>query len=374
MKLRLMPVVASLCGMFICASAAQANSVYVHNRPVENVVTINNSVYVPFNELMKGLKYSWSLDKQGQVVLKENGSGGPALNSANFTVAGEKGKFAVQGVMRDGQVWVPVRIAKDLGYELSYNPKTEIVDILRPRLKTDADRAAEAEVNQARAAREAQLAKEREEQRAALEERKQAMADLKAKREGKNSEAAAADSPAEPANEGAYDQNFEEIGERAAREVEARQKEVGGVDTYADLLKVQQQLDEQDIARRAAIRKAKQEAGLDGDGEKEAAVPAPNLIVFAPRATPDYFTGHINMTATVKNIGNAEAKTVNATVSLVSPDGTIINTQRFNRVAVPANGQWDISTGYDHIAGAEMPRGNYTLQVNVDHANKPADK
>ena len=373
MKMRLMPVVASLCGMFICASAAQANSVYVHNKPIEHVVTIDNSVYVPFSELMKGLRYSWSVDSKGNVVLKENGSGGPALRDANFTVKGDKGDVSVQGVMRDGELWVPVRIAKGLGYDLSYNAKTEIVDIVRPRLKTDADRAAEAEVSRARAEKAAQLAKEQEEQKTALAERKQAMAELKAKREGKASEDASPAKDAPDAKEGAYNVDFDAIGDQAAREVEAKQKELGSVETYSDLVKVQQQLDEQDRARREAIRKAREEAGLDGSGkEAAAAAPAPNLMVFAPRAIPDYFTGHINMTATVKNVGDAEAKTLNATVSLVGPDGSVLNTQRFNRASVPANGQWEISTGYDHIAGSEMPRGSYQLRVNVDCANKPA--
>ena len=373
MKMRLMPVVASLCGMFICASAAQANSVYVHNKPIEHVVTIDNSVYVPFSELMKGLRYSWIVDSKGNVVLKENGSGGPALRDANFTVKGDKGDVSVQGVMRDGELWVPVRIAKGLGYDLSYNAKTEIVDIVRPRLKTDADRAAEAEVSRARAEKAAQLAKEQEEQKTALAERKQAMAELKAKREGKVSEDASPAKDAPDAKEGAYNVDFDAIGDQAAREVEAKQKELGSVETYSDLVKVQQQLDEQDRARREAIRKAREEAGLDGSGkEAAAAAPAPNLMVFAPRAIPDYFTGHINMTATVKNVGDAEAKTLNATVSLVGPDGSVLNTQRFNRASVPANGQWEISTGYDHIAGSEMPRGSYQLRVNVDCANKPA--
>lgn len=376
MKMRLMPVVASLCGMFICASAAQANSVYVHNKPIEHVVTIDNSVYVPFSELMKGMRYSWSVDSKGNVVLKENGSGGPALRDAHFTVKGEKGDVSVQGVMRDGELWVPVRIAKGLGYDLSYNAKTEIVDIVKPRLKTDADRAAEDEVNKARAEKAAQLAKEQEEQRSALAERKQAMADLKAKREGKNSEDASPAKEEAAAKEGAYNIDFEAIGEKAAREVEAKQKDLGSVETYSDLVKVQQQLDEQDRARREAIAKARAEAGLDGSGNKEtaAAVPAPNLVVFSPRATPDYFTGHINMTATVRNVGDAEAKTLNATVSLVGPDGTVLNTQRFNRASVPANGQWDISAGYDHIDGSGMPHGSYQLRVNVDCANKPAAK
>ncbi len=377
MKMRLMPVVASLCGMFICASAAQANSVYINNKPVEKVATIDNVVYVPFKDLMSGLNYSWKVDDRGVVVLKENGAAGPELQKADFTVEGSKGSFAVQGLMRDGQVWVPVRMVKGLGYELAYNRATEMVDIMKPRLKTDADRAAEEEVNQARAEREAKLAQEREAEKTALEERKQALAELKAKKaKGDGSESSKpVKQPVLP--EGSYDNAFE-AGEAAAREIANQQKDIGGVETYSDLMKVQEQLDEQDRARRLAIYEAERKAREKEQGqqevkkeEKAAPVPVPNLVVFAPRATPDYFTGHINMTATVRNIGDAEAKGLSATVSLIAPDGSVLNTQRVSNPSVGVNGQWDISTGYDHIDGSGMPHGNYQLRVSVDFANKP---
>ena len=89
MKLRLLPVMASLCGMLFCASAAQANSVYVHNKPIENVLTVNNTVYVPFNDLMKGLGRSWSVDESGKIILKDCAGAGPDLKSADIVFGGE---------------------------------------------------------------------------------------------------------------------------------------------------------------------------------------------------------------------------------------------------------------------------------------------
>ncbi|MBQ7567924.1 hypothetical protein IJT17_03885 [bacterium] len=376
MKLRLLPVMASLCGMLFCASAAQANSVYVHNKPIENVLTVNNTVYVPFNDLMKGLGRSWSVDESGKIILKDFAGAGPDLKSADIVFGGELEGSGVKGMMHGGQVWVPVRMVRMLGYELSYNAKTEIVDIVTPRMKTDADRAAEAEVNQARAEREAKLAEEREAERAALEERKQAMAELKAKRNrGEDGSPSASEAEANPA-EGSYDEGFEVDEEAAARRVAAKQKDIGGVESYDDLVRVQQQLDEQDAARRAARREAQKRAAEaeeanGGVAADKAAEPAPNVVVFAPRANPDYFTGHIDMTAIVKNIGNLAAQGVSATLTLVAPDGSVLNTQRVNRQSVPVNGQWEITAGYDHIDGTSMPRGNYQLRVAADCTNKP---
>ncbi len=353
MKLRWMPVVASLVGMFFCASVAQAQSVYVHNKPLAHAADVGGTVYVPFNELMKSLNCGWNIS-DGVVKVNTNGFDGPTLFLDSFCLQVGGKSVDVKGLMRDDQVWVPVRLARELGCEVNYNKATQIIDVVAPRLISDSDRAAQAEVDKARAEKESKLAEEQEQQRLALEERKKQMAALKATKSSGMS--------ADPDAEGSLPSEF------AAGAS-------GGVETYEDLINVQKQLDKEAFERRQAADAAEDGAGAtDTKAEKAAPAPEPNVVVFAPQAIPDYFTGHITLRATVKNIGDAEAKGLRATLTVVGPDGSVWNTQNLTCSSVAAGGQWNIESGYDHIAGSEMPRGNVILKVNVDYSNKPAKK
>ena len=365
MKLRWLPVVASICGVAFCASVAQAQSVYVHNKPISKSVISAGTTYVPFNDLMRALHRGWTIDN-GVVTPSSTNMKSEAISGESFTLAGKNGKVNVQGMIKDGALWVPVRVAKDLGFEVIANKETQIIDIIVPHKISDADRAAQAEVDAKNAQKAADLAAKEDAYKEAMAERKAAMAELKAKREKGSA-----------AEEGAYPEDLDKSDKGEAK-AEASESSVDGVVTYADYQKVQKEMDEKAAAKRRAESAerlaAKQMAGGDESEEAEVVkdVPVPNVIVFAPQAIVDYFSGHINMCASVKNIGTAEAKSLRAKLTLLGPDGSVWNTRTVSSPAIAPNGAWSISEGYDHPSGSEIMRGNCTLKVDVDYANKPA--
>ena len=352
MKFRLASLAGLLVTVLLLALAADAQTVYVRNRPFPDRVSIGGTTFVPAEELLRALRLDWSAQEDGSLVVRPgSGLGQPIQNQSFLLRCGER-SLIVEGLTRGSAVWVPLRpVAETLGFTVTYTPSTDILDVVAARPISAADEAAAAEVAAAAAAREQAIQEAWNKRREAIQAERKAREEAeaaKAAEAGQAGEAAAGQAPAPGGGEGTFPPEM--AGQPSGAAKPAPAPESG--------------------APAEAAAPAPEAAPSPSPAASPAPPPKPAealLIVVNPLAVPDYYTGNVRITARIQNNGEADASNVVANITLLGPDGSVWNRQTKYYDRIKVDDSWNLETSWRHLQGNAMPRGVPTVTVDLDY-------
>ncbi|MGI5845281.1 MAG: hypothetical protein ACOX9B_14055 [Candidatus Xenobium sp.] len=336
---------AGFLAIVMLALAADAQTLYVRNRPFPDRVNIGGTIYVPIEGFLRALKVDWLTQEDGSLVVTPGRGQGAPVTTKSFQMRSGARSLAVDGLDRNQEIWVPLRPVADLlGFKVSYTPGTETLDVVAGRPITASDRQAAADIASANAAREQAIQEAWNKRREAIQ------AERKAREEAEAAKAAA-----------------------EAGEVEADPKE-GNEGTFPS------EMDARPAPRPSQAPPAPVPAAPPpapaapaepaAPAKPEAPKPPPEamLIVISPMAVVDYFTGTVRCTARIQNNGEAPASGISAQVTLRGPDGSVWNRQRVYRDGtLEVDGVWNLEASYVHPDGNAMPRGIPSVTVELDY-------
>lgn len=333
MRLRVAALAAILLA-FWAVQQVQAEALYVRNRPFSDYVNLGGQIYVPLEGFLRALGYGWTAVAKGEAVVvtaTRGGRGGPSLTATALTLTSAGQSVHLEALRRGDRVYVPLRpLAPVLGFTIVSNRALGTVEVALAHPKT----AAEIQAEQAlEAARQAELARQKEQFAAARAERERRRREAEAAAAaaaGGEGQGPAAASPAPDASPGT----------------------TSGSPTPAP-----------------AASPAPSPTATPAATPSPSPSPPPEarLVVFNQTANPDYFTGVVTLSAEVRNQGYAAARNVRATVRLLGPDGSVWDTQRLFQATIPEDGIWNLRTTYTHPSGNAMPRGALKVQVDLDY-------
>jgi len=362
MKFRLSALAALLVAVVLLMSAADAQSLYVRNRPFPNRVNLGGTMYVPVEEFLQALKMDWVVRADGTVEVSPGTGSGVTVTTPSFALTHGGRSIRIEGALRDTQVWVPLRpVAEFLKFTVAYSPDIDVLDVVAGRLTTEEDRELASRIKSENQARE------------------QAVQDAWNKRKSQiEAERKAREEEARKAAEAEKAEKAEKAGEAGDSE------DVEG--TFPDEMAGQPAK-----AKARSKTKARPTASPSPSPTPEASpspspapVPAPSpapaaspkpapealLIVISPVAQADYFTGRVTCRARVQNNGEAPATGISARVTLKGPDGSVWNRQTVRRASLQVDDSWNVETTYTHPSKTSMPRGTPTVTVELDYTRK----
>jgi Copper amine oxidase N-terminal domain len=332
-------MVAALCGTGV--APAQADELYIRNRPFKDTYFIAGTTYVPVDGFLKAVKLPWSFD--GSTVTVGTGSSPELTQSSETVVLVSNGQSSeIIGVLRSGRLYVPAKdIAKATGYGVIYNSDTGVVDVVKARFTNEADQQAATDVVAARQA-------EKEKRDAAWNARvEKARAAKKAKAEAED---ATADDE-EPDDAAADDKGSTDSTTTASGKTGDLEK--GASDTAADKI---------DGKEDNALDMADKSSDVDPSDDKKPA-PKADLVVLSADANPDNYSGKVVITAVLQNQGYASATNVRAQLTVTGPDGKEWINKTLYRGPIKADERWTITENYAHRLRSAIPRGDYNVQV-----------
>lgn len=337
MKLRLTHALAVLAVLAILAPLANAAQVYVRNRPFTDVVVIGGESYVPVDSFLRAAGFTWQV-ANGVVMIREGKGSAPDLSTpARLSFGGRN--LEVETTLRGNRVYAPMKtLARGLGFTVTANNATGIVDVVKGHEITDTEKTAAADVAKAQADKVAAA-------QAAAEARKQAREEAAAKAEAEEEAAAKAETgdTAETADTGEKTEK--------AEKTEKTEKE------------------EPDVAAATPSPAPSATPSASPSPAPEAPKEA-NLVVQNEVANSNDYTGVVTVTAVVVNQGDAMAKGVSARYQLIGPDGKTWESATLYGPNLPPDQSWNISRTYKHPAGSSMPRGTLTPKFQLNYQKK----
>lgn len=297
-----------------------ADELFVRNRAFGDAYFVGGTTYVPVTSFLKSVDVSWS-DTGRTVSLGTGDSPETAFDSESVTVTQGEKSIDLNGVMRNGKLYVPVKnLANFVGYTVIHNSATGVVDVIKTREPNAADAKAEKEVADSKQAQSAAIKATRE----ARQAKEKAYADAKAEAKGESDE---------------DNLESEDSAETASAEP-AESAEVKGGEAQA------------------------------GESEEKPKEPAKaNLVILSSEANPNYYTGEVIFRAVVQNQGFAPAEGVSAQMTVTGPDGKVWLSKNIHRAPVAVDGRWEITETYNHRLKSAMPRGDFNVVVTPKYSS-----
>ncbi len=331
MKLRLSHALVALALLAILAPLADAAQVFVRNRPFKDVVVIGGESYVPVDSFLRAAGFTWQVG-DGVVMIREGKGSAPDLSTpARLTYGGRN--VEIETVARGNRLYAPLKsLARGLGFTVTANNATGIVDVVRAHEITASETAAASEVAKNQADKQAAAA-------AAAEARKKAR------------EEAAAKEAAEEAAAAKGEKTGTETGETAG--TEETPSKTAGEETAAAT---------PSATPTPAATPAASPSPAAPEKPKEA-----NLVVQNESANANDYTGVVTVTAVVVNQGDATAKGVSARYQLIGPDGKTWESATLSIPNLDPDKSFNISRTYKHPAGSSMPRGSLTPKFQLNY-------
>ncbi len=354
MKLRLSALAALLAAVVLLMSAADAQTLYVRNRPFQNRVNLGGTMYVPLEEFLQALKMDWVVQADGAVEVSPGTGSGVPVTAESFALRSQGRSLRVDGALRDSKVWVPLRpVAEFLKFSVVYSPEIDVLDVVAGRLTTEEDREIAARIESERAASEKATQEAWEARKAQIEAERKAReeAERKAREEAQAGEAA-------------------QTGEAET---------TGGAEgTFPAEMSGRPSAAKPSPAPRSTPKPTATPSPSPSPAPAPAPAPSPSpkpapealLIVVNPLATADYFTGRVRCTARIQNNGEAAATGISARVILKGSDGSVWNRQTLYRDSLQVDESWNLETTWTHPSKSSMPRGIPTATVELDYTKK----
>jgi len=323
---------------------AQADELYIRNRPFKDAYFIGGTTYVPVEGFLKAVEVPWRVD--GEMLVLGEGSS-PALDMSTETLRARHmdKNLTLNGILRGGTLYVPATgLAKFVGYSVNYSRETGIVDVIQGRLTTDMDEKAASEVQAANQA-------EQEARQAAWQERvEKARAARKAKEEAEEAENGD-DLDADTDSEDAIER------ERESREDLAAKGDPDVDPTDTETQAIDGKDDREDASYEADVTEVEEE------NKKSEPPPEANLVVLSSEADPNNYDGTVVFRAVLQNQGYVDATNVKARLKVVGPDQKEWINKTIYHGPISPDGRWVITENYRHRLGASIPRGQYDVTV-----------
>ena len=345
--------VAALCGTG--TTPAQADELYIRNRPFKDVYFSGGTAYVPVDGFLKAIRVPWRTSGAGNIVTIGQGSS-PSLNSGAETITLIKGDDTVQlgGIIRNGRLYVNTKeISEATGYGLIYNRSTGVFDVVKSRFTNESDEKAAEELVAAKEAAKA-------ERDAAWQKRvEKARADRKAKEEAKQ---AAMDKDEDDDDDPDDMEDDADDTEDDEDVLEAK----GDPDVDASDTVEAEDVDDEDFD---TTDNSKEMPDNDKVEKKEAPKKA-DLVVLSTDAAPNLYTGEVKFSAVLQNQGYADATKVKARFVAVGPDGKTWVSKTLFHGDIKPDGRWVITEDYTHRLKGAAPRGEFTVTVEPEFDSK----
>lgn len=369
----------------VFAGPVLGDEIFVRNAPFERAVYVEDTLYAPLADFMQALHMHWVVDPQTKrLIFKTKAAeGGDTLPEGPVFEGEYEGTvFPVSGIFYEGEIWAPVRfVAERLGFTVHNNPSTGIIDIVKPRNISQADRDCARELEEEHEARvkraEEILAARRAEKKAKLQREAEEAAAAEKKRAAEK--AAKKRSPQKKAvksvGEGSFPSEFDEYDDITAPAVKpgraAAAPEEGGAypkakngaknkkkAAPAQAVKAAEPAPEKAAAAESGSEKAAESAAED--------VPAKAFVTYmAPLAEADYSTGDFRLSASICNRSETEARNVKAVLSVCDLNGRVIIKKTVNVGTLAPGKSVSVKESGRHPQRGSMPRGDYRLQVEL---------
>ena len=348
-------LLAALCGSGI--APAQADEVYIRNRPFKDAYFLSGTTYVPVDSFLKAVRVPYRLD--GSTVVVGRGQS-PAVRPRRSQIAllrnGER--LDLSGVLRGGKLYVPAkRIAQFVDYGVIYNRDTGIVDVVKSRFISSDDEKAASDVVAAKQA-------DKDLRDAAWQVKvDKARADRQAKKEAAEAARAALEEDDEDFDDEDFEDEDMEDEDMADSDEDSDDDDDDDDDSFEDEEPTTVAADSDD----------------DEDGENEPP-PVAELVVLNTQALPNYYTGEVVFTAVFQNQRYASAGDVTASYIGKGPDGKTWVRKTFRRGPLKPDERWEIRHEYRHHLRASMPRegqatstgtGRFELKVTPNFKTVP---
>lgn len=338
----------TVAGLAITAAllggSAQADELYVHNRPFTEATFRGRNAYVPVSSFLKSLGMGYQ--RSGNRIVVKKGASAPALEDGQVTVSYMGKEQTFNGSVAGGKVYVDLKpLAELLGYKVNHNYASGIVDVVEGRLKSEADE---------KAAEELASAKE---------------ADRTAKKEAWDKVVAAHREKVEArkAKEAEKAEAKEEGGEKAEGTEEAKTEKTEKSE------KVEKEM-AKEPAEVEKVEPAKEETKPAASEKENEPPPKAELVTLSEVANPNLYTGEVEFKVVVENQGYASAENVTARLKVIGPDNrTWVDKTVYGRNLRPDQ-RWEVTETYKHRDGAAMPRGNFTIQFTPNYKSGAAVK
>ena len=357
MKLRIWIAIAA--GAYLLGTAAGAESYYVRNRPFTSVVKVGGEALVGAEAFLRALGLGWNFD--GKVVdIVNSGGSNQALTGGALTFRYGGQSIPLEASPRGNQTYVSMRpLAKLLNYSVQANRATGTVDVIQARFATAEELKLAGTVSTQR----------EQDQKAAAEAWAKKAAELKARRDAK-------ESPEGEKPEG-------ELAEKPGTEKPGTEK--AGTEKAGDSPKPT----EEDESKKKLEEYENRLKDLEKAPPKKA-----QLEVFRAEANPDYSTGVVTVECELRNVGDAASKPALAQMVLKGPDRansatdtlTVKDPRKSTAAASPGTrvylrksvsaptiapgASWKFTERYSYPGGSSIPIGNFTAEVDVPREPK----
>ncbi len=384
-----------------------ADEVYVRNKPFKRVVYIESSLYAPLKQFVQAMRLGVSTSEDGRLLfysapndwssadveraLGGQESGWAARENKLLEAEYSNVVFPIAYVWHDNEVWVPVRLlAERLGFTVSDNKSTGIIDIIAPRPISSADRLAAEELKAEKAARveraEQILATRRAEKLKRQEEEAQEAKKIAAQKKKAASASASSnnvkrkrvtysaegDFPSEFNDDAALSETTpRRVGgaSRAAANIKATPQELDGgsypkAKARPKKKKAQPATTASKVAESKPVVKDTEAKSETSSVEPVKAIP---FVSYShPQVSANYGDGTLQYSVDIFNRSATEAKKVSAVLSVVDSSGHKVLTKREELGTVGA-GETKILKGTGrHPLRNSIPRVSYYLEIELD--------
>lgn len=382
-----------------------ADEVYVRNKPFKRVIYVDSSLYAPLGQFVQAMRMGVTTSENGHLLFVTGSAGFQnreteealvgresawASSEAKFLEAEYDGVvFPMAYIWRDNEVWVPIRLlAERLGFTVSDNKATGIIDIIAPRPISQADRLAAEELKAEKAAkveraeqilatrRAEKLKRQKEEaeqaRKAAAQKKKAAAAATNNVKRKRVTYSAEGDFPSEFNNDAAL--------------AGVTPRRVGRPSTSATSVKSAKKSDSEGSYPKAKPRPKKKNAQASAKTQKiaepkpkvkstekkqevsqvEAVKAVPFVSYSNPQVSANYGDGNIEYSVNIFNRSAVEAKKVSVILSVVDNNGSKVLTKREELGTVGAGETKTLRGTGRHPLRSSIPRISYYLEVELD--------
>ena len=322
-------ILGAIAALLCFSSAAQAEDVFVRNKPFKQVVTVGSESYVPAESFLRALGFNWTVKGQNVTLSNEPSSNGD-FPAGNVNLTYGKKSLTLEATRRGSASYISMTtLAKFLDYSVTRS--AGITDVAKARMVNDNDKKVAADVSKDKADRQKAIDAAWAEKAAKIKEKK--------------------------------DKDKDKDDSDKDSDKDKDKKDKPKPDKVADK-----------APDKAADKDKKDEPKADakdaGD-KKDEPKAAPRLEVFRADARPDYSTGVIGIEAEVRNQGNGEAKSVVGTLTLYGPNAEGTGEVQYDRRTIRGpvlkpDGSWTYKGEYKHRDGASMPHGSMRVDVKFN--------
>ncbi|MGM9991399.1 MAG: hypothetical protein ACI376_00890 [Candidatus Bruticola sp.] len=387
----------------LSASPVRADEVYMRNRPFKRVVYVESNLYAPLYSFMKAMRAGLAINKDGRLIFVPEADSmsyadidssltvrnrlPSSQNEGVFEAEHEQMVFPVPYVIRDGEMWVPIRlISERLGFTVKSYPVTGIIDITAPRSINRQDRLAAEELKaektaqvqvaeQVLAARRAEKIKRKQQeaeeaQKKALTKKK-AAASKKASSNGvkrrRVSYSAEGDFPSEFDNDIALLQSSTYRKTVQTRTNVENTKSASESASYPKAkpraVKKVKEAQQKAVEVKPKIEAQEQKAQASASSVSQV---LPFVAYTMPKVSANYGNGNMDYSVTIVNRSKVEAKNISVILCVTDSSGQKLITKTEN-IGSLLPGEEKLITGQGrHPLRGSMPRTSYYLNVDLN--------